>query len=218
MRARGLLRPRRRWRRARARARDRLAATDVVCWTQPSVAAVPARGDRGLGLGPPRSRGQGRELARVADFEGRFELVIARSFGPPAPTAECAARLLAPRGALVVSEPPDGARPRSVAPGRARQAGPWSRGARRRLGPLRRHPAGLPVPLEVSTSRRRAGKATAVLSRRRFHVEPGCAAITFHRRSLFQGLLALGRARTWVPAIGGGIRAGGRGTRAAPNP
>ena len=34
--------------------------------------------------------------------------MTARSFGPPAATAECAAPLLAVGGLLVVSEPPDG--------------------------------------------------------------------------------------------------------------
>lgn len=50
----------------------------------------------------------GRDHAR----RGAFPLVVARSFGPPAVTAECALPLLAPDGLLVVSEPPasDGAR------------------------------------------------------------------------------------------------------------
>lgn len=38
---------------------------------------------------------------------GRANAVTARSFAPPAPTAECAAPLLATGGILVVSEPPD---------------------------------------------------------------------------------------------------------------
>jgi 16S rRNA (guanine527-N7)-methyltransferase len=37
---------------------------------------------------------------------GWADLVVARGFGPPAVTAECAAPLLVPGGALVVSEPP----------------------------------------------------------------------------------------------------------------
>jgi len=36
------------------------------------------------------------------------DLVTARSFGPPAPTAECAAPLLHTGGLLLVAEPPDG--------------------------------------------------------------------------------------------------------------
>lgn len=57
-------------------------------------------------------------LAQVQVVHGRAELVgrgalrasaaavVARSFGPPAVTAECAAPLLQPGGRLVVSEPP----------------------------------------------------------------------------------------------------------------
>ena len=37
----------------------------------------------------------------------RFDLVTARSFGPPAATAECAVGFLRPDGELVVSEPPE---------------------------------------------------------------------------------------------------------------
>jgi 16S rRNA (guanine527-N7)-methyltransferase len=40
---------------------------------------------------------------------GRYDLVTARGFGPPAVTAECAAPLLASGGRLVVSEPPGAA-------------------------------------------------------------------------------------------------------------
>lgn len=50
-----------------------------------------------------------RERAEVyaASHRATVELVTARSFGPPAVTAECAAPLLRPGGLLVVSEPPD---------------------------------------------------------------------------------------------------------------
>lgn len=44
--------------------------------------------------------------ARAPELRGRFAVVVARSFGPPAVTAECAAGFLAPGGTLVVSEPP----------------------------------------------------------------------------------------------------------------
>jgi 16S rRNA (guanine527-N7)-methyltransferase len=47
------------------------------------------------------------DAAREADLESRFELVTARSFAAPAPTAECAARFLAPGAVILVSEPPD---------------------------------------------------------------------------------------------------------------
>ena len=51
-------------------------------------------------------------VGRDPAHRGAYPLVVARSFGPPAVTAECAAPLLAPSGLLVVSEPPasDGAR------------------------------------------------------------------------------------------------------------
>lgn len=39
-------------------------------------------------------------------WRGSFDLVVARGFGPPAVTAECAAPFLRPGGLLVVSEPP----------------------------------------------------------------------------------------------------------------
>lgn len=46
------------------------------------------------------------EVGRDPLWRGRFDGVTARSFGPPAVTAECAAPLLRKGGALVVSEPP----------------------------------------------------------------------------------------------------------------
>ncbi len=46
------------------------------------------------------------EAARWPEFDGQFDLVTARSFGPPAVTAECAVRFLKPGGVLIVSEPP----------------------------------------------------------------------------------------------------------------
>lgn len=52
------------------------------------------------------AEGRAEVLSRTPELEGRFELVTARSFGPPGATAECAVRLLAPLGLLMVSEPP----------------------------------------------------------------------------------------------------------------
>jgi 16S rRNA (guanine527-N7)-methyltransferase len=46
------------------------------------------------------------DAARAPDLEGSFELVVARSFGPPAVVAECATRFLRIGGELFVSEPP----------------------------------------------------------------------------------------------------------------
>jgi len=45
--------------------------------------------------------------ARRPDLRAAFDVVTARSFGPPAVTAECAAGFLRAGGRLVVSEPPD---------------------------------------------------------------------------------------------------------------
>ena len=49
------------------------------------------------------------EVGRDPDWRGTVDAVTARSFGPPAVVAECAAPLLRVGGLLVVSEPPDGA-------------------------------------------------------------------------------------------------------------
>ena len=51
--------------------------------------------------------GRAEQLARDSKLSGAFELVTARSFGPPAVTAECAARFLKVGGVLIVSEPPN---------------------------------------------------------------------------------------------------------------
>lgn len=50
--------------------------------------------------------GRAEELSHDANLEEAFELVVVRSFGPPATTAECAARFLRLGGYLIVSEPP----------------------------------------------------------------------------------------------------------------
>jgi len=52
--------------------------------------------------------GRAEELARVPDLRGQFDLVVARSFGRPAVTAECAVGFLRGGGRLVVTEPPEG--------------------------------------------------------------------------------------------------------------
>lgn len=50
-----------------------------------------------------RAEAAGRDPA----WRGRLEVVVARSFGPPAVTAECGAPFLHADGLMVVSEPPD---------------------------------------------------------------------------------------------------------------
>jgi 16S rRNA (guanine527-N7)-methyltransferase len=52
--------------------------------------------------------GRAELLGRDPDLRGAADAVTARSFGPPAATAECAAPLLQVGGLLVVSEPPTG--------------------------------------------------------------------------------------------------------------
>ena len=51
--------------------------------------------------------GRIEEIARNPLFVEQFDLVTARSFGPPSVTAECGAQFLKIGGTLIVSEPPD---------------------------------------------------------------------------------------------------------------
>jgi 16S rRNA (guanine527-N7)-methyltransferase len=51
--------------------------------------------------------GRAEGLAREPRLRCQFDLVVARSFGPPATTAECAVGFLRTGGELVVSEPPE---------------------------------------------------------------------------------------------------------------
>lgn len=50
--------------------------------------------------------GRAEELGRDPELRGRFDAVMARSFGRPSLTAECAAPFLRVDGLLVVSDPP----------------------------------------------------------------------------------------------------------------
>lgn len=52
--------------------------------------------------------GRAEDVGRDPEHRGTYDLVVARSFGPPPVTAECAAPLLRVGGLLVVSEPPSG--------------------------------------------------------------------------------------------------------------
>ena len=54
-------------------------------------------------------RGRAEDLGRDPTLRATFDLVTARSFGPPAVTAECASPLLVAGGTLLVSEPPEDA-------------------------------------------------------------------------------------------------------------
>ena len=51
--------------------------------------------------------GRAEVVAREPNLEASFDLVTARSFGPPAVTAECGVRFLKVGGLMVISEPPD---------------------------------------------------------------------------------------------------------------
>lgn len=52
--------------------------------------------------------GRAEDLARTAELRDAHPLVVARGFGPPPVVAECGVGLVAPGGALVVTEPPPG--------------------------------------------------------------------------------------------------------------
>jgi 16S rRNA (guanine527-N7)-methyltransferase len=52
------------------------------------------------------------EAGRDPERRGSCDLVVARSFGPPAVTAECGAPFLRVGGRLIVSEPPEGSKER----------------------------------------------------------------------------------------------------------
>lgn len=49
-------------------------------------------------------------LAHDVEYREKFDVAVARSFGPPSLTAECAAGLVAVGGLFIVSEPPDAER------------------------------------------------------------------------------------------------------------
>lgn len=51
------------------------------------------------------------EAGLSTEWRGRFGAVVARSFGPPAATAECASPFLELGGVLIVAEPPGGKAP-----------------------------------------------------------------------------------------------------------
>lgn len=56
-----------------------------------------------VGVIPERAESVGRSQGR----RGRYRVAVARSFGLPSVTAECAAPLLQVEGCLIVSEPPE---------------------------------------------------------------------------------------------------------------
>lgn len=72
----------------------------VCAWLGEAITAL-ALGDRVTVV-----CGRAEELARRPDLRQAFDLVVARSFGSPAVTAECGVAFLTAAGRLVVSEPP----------------------------------------------------------------------------------------------------------------
>jgi 16S rRNA (guanine527-N7)-methyltransferase len=64
--------------------------------------------DLGLGGRVSVELGRAETVGRKPRWRHSLPLVVARSFGPPAVVAECAAPLLRLGGSLVVSEPPGG--------------------------------------------------------------------------------------------------------------
>jgi 16S rRNA (guanine527-N7)-methyltransferase len=69
---------------------------------------------------------------RRSGLRGALDVVVARSFGPPAVTAECAAPLLREGGRAVVSEPPGRERPDGQRLGGQRPGGQLAGGQRPR--------------------------------------------------------------------------------------
>lgn len=53
-------------------------------------------------------RGRAEEIGHRREHRFAYDGVVARSFGPPSSTLECAAPLLRPGGRCVISEPPGG--------------------------------------------------------------------------------------------------------------
>ena len=107
--------------------------------------------------------GRVEETARIPELVEAFDLVTARSFGPPAVTAECGAQFLRVGGVMIVSEPPDdsdNARWNSaklgdlglVAQGRVRHVAVPTRCWLRLTRPRMSIPEGLALPESVPSS------------------------------------------------------------------
>lgn len=88
----------------------------AACWSESSWLFVDRRARSEafvswaielLGLGDRAGfrRGEAAVLARESDLAGSVDLVVARAFGPPAVTAECATGFLPLGGRLIVTEP-----------------------------------------------------------------------------------------------------------------
>jgi 16S rRNA (guanine527-N7)-methyltransferase len=89
----------------------------IACWPDASFVLIDANQRRtdflveeidrsGQGERVSVVRARAEEAGRTDDLRERADLVVARSFGAPGTTAECASPLLAVGGRAVVSEPP----------------------------------------------------------------------------------------------------------------
>jgi 16S rRNA (guanine527-N7)-methyltransferase len=91
----------------------------IACWPDASFVLMDANQRRtdflaeeieqsGQGDRVSVIRARAEEAGRADELRERADLVVARSFGSPATTAECASPLVAKGGRVVVSEPPSG--------------------------------------------------------------------------------------------------------------
>ena len=107
----------------------------------------------------PVEHGRAEDAGRDPRWRGQFDLVAARSFGPPAVTAECGVPFLRVGGALLVAEPPDSPDERwPAAPLEELALADDGRGARRPGdGPPPGHDGGVsrPVPAPTGVPARR---------------------------------------------------------------
>jgi 16S rRNA (guanine527-N7)-methyltransferase len=99
------------------------------------------------------------EEAGRGPWRGRADLVVARGFGPPAVTAECAAPFLAVGGRLVVAEPPGGRPDRWTTEGAALLG--------MAIGPAYQEPTALQVLVQASPCPDRYPRRTGIPAKRR---------------------------------------------------
>jgi 16S rRNA (guanine527-N7)-methyltransferase len=142
----------------------------VLAWRWPESAAVLLEANRrrclALELAVERLGWSGRvrvacqrvEEAARGVLRGSLPLVVARSFGSPAATAECAAPLLRPGGLLVVSEPPLAAGPADASEPAGRSVGPAAGRGRPQGADAERWPPGPLGQLGLRPLGRRGGR------------------------------------------------------------
>lgn len=126
---------------------------------------------RQLGLDRPGVPSRVRVLAARAEDaargpeRGRFDLVTARGFGPPAVTAECGAPFLRPGGRLLVAEPPE------PGPGRWPVSGLAQLGLG--LGPRLQSPAAIQVLTQQERTADRYPRRVGIPGKRPLWSDPG---------------------------------------------